>query len=75
MLKSNALKHFGTGLALARALGITGGAISQWGDVVPYASAKRIAEMVPSLYIDPSMYDRQLKPKPLPKTKSRKRAA
>jgi DNA-binding transcriptional regulator YdaS (Cro superfamily) len=75
MLKSTALNHFGTGVALSRALGISTSAVTQWGDVVPYASAKRLAEIAPTLHIVPSMYDERLHPIPQVMTRSRKRAA
>lgn len=56
------MEHFKTGRAVAKALDISESAVTQWGEVVPYASAKRLTEIVPSLMIDPSRYDRNLRP-------------
>lgn len=43
MLTRNALKHFGgSQAALARAIGITRGAVHQWGRVVPEGAAYKI---------------------------------
>jgi DNA-binding transcriptional regulator YdaS (Cro superfamily) len=63
MLKSSALDHFKTARAVAAALGISESAVAQWSDVVPYASAKRLSEVTPSLRIDPSLYDERLRPR------------
>lgn len=63
MLSKTVFKHFGSPLHAARALGITKSAVYQWGEVVPYASAKRLTEIAPVLTIDPSLYDERLRPK------------
>ena len=35
MTKQQAIEHFGSGAALARALHVTRGAVSNWGDEIP----------------------------------------
>jgi hypothetical protein len=35
MTKNEAIKYFGSSVALARALGITRGAVTNWGDRIP----------------------------------------
>lgn len=39
MKKAAAIAHFGTVVRVAEALGITKGAVSQWGEIVPLESA------------------------------------
>jgi hypothetical protein len=64
MLTSRALQHFGSRRAIASALRLSRAAVYQWGPVVPYASAKRLTELVPGLQIDPDLYDARLRPRP-----------
>lgn len=61
MKKADVIAHFGSMPAVAAALGVTRSAVHQWGEVVPYWSAKRLAEISP-LVLDESLYDRRLKP-------------
>lgn len=42
MLKADAVQHFGGVIKLADALGLTKGAVSQWGDTVPLLRAYQI---------------------------------
>lgn len=45
MLKSQVIEHFGTGVAVAEALGIGKQAVSAWGDRVPPLRAAQIAQI------------------------------
>ena len=47
MTKEEAIRRAGSRNALARILGITGSAISQWGDNVPGPVLKRLRRMCP----------------------------
>jgi DNA-binding transcriptional regulator YdaS (Cro superfamily) len=40
-----AISHFGSAAALARAVGISKAAVSQWGDLVPLGTAARIEKI------------------------------
>lgn len=42
MRKAAAIEHFGSAVALAEALNISKGAVSQWGDTVPEGSAYKL---------------------------------
>ncbi len=42
MTTSHAVKYFGSKAALARALGINKGAVSQWGETIPKGRAYQI---------------------------------
>lgn len=44
MLVSDAVAHFKTKIEIARACGLSKGAISQWGEVVPFMWAQILAE-------------------------------
>lgn len=46
MKKTEAIEAFGTATALADALGITIGAVSQWGDDVPELRVYQIREVL-----------------------------
>lgn len=60
MLKSEAVKHFGTALALARALGISSASVSEWGEYVPEGRAYQLQVMTAgALRVDPSIYQRR----------------
>lgn len=41
----DAIHYFGTASALAAAVGISKAAVSQWGDIVPLATAARIEKL------------------------------
>ena len=57
MLKSEAVKYFGTALALARALGIASASVSEWGEYVPEGRAYQLQVMTAGvLQGDPSVY-------------------
>ncbi|MDX7786733.1 DNA-binding transcriptional regulator DicC [compost metagenome] len=45
MKKSDAIEHYGTATALARALGINKSAVSLWGDTIPKGRAYQIEVM------------------------------
>lgn len=42
MKKSDAIEHYGTAAALARALGINKSAVSFWGDTIPKGRAYQL---------------------------------
>jgi transcriptional repressor of cell division inhibition gene dicB len=58
MYKADVLSHWGdNGAAVARAIGITKSAVSQWGDVIPEAMAYRVQEASGGvLKVDPKIY-------------------
>jgi DNA-binding transcriptional regulator YdaS (Cro superfamily) len=45
MKTKDAIAHFGTAAALARAVGISSPAVSQWGELVPLATAARLEKI------------------------------
>lgn len=45
MKKTDAIKHFGTGSAVADALGIRPQAVNKWGDIVPHARAVQLRKI------------------------------
>ncbi len=59
MRTRDALKHFGGNrAAVARALGITRGAVSLWGKVVPEGSAYKLQVLTGGvLQVDPRAYE------------------
>lgn len=58
MLTSEALKVFGTPVAIAETLGITPQAVYQWKELVPPISAAKLAKHSRGrLKFDPYMYD------------------
>lgn len=61
MLKAKALAHFDDNhTKLAHELGITRSAVSQWGEVVPLASALQLERLTSGkLKTDWSLYDRR----------------
>lgn len=60
MLKVDAIRFFGTQTAVAEAAGIRVQAVSQWGEVVPEASAYRLALASQGrLKVDPELYRRR----------------
>jgi DNA-binding transcriptional regulator YdaS (Cro superfamily) len=57
MLKSAVISHFGSAAAVARALGLTRGAVWQWPEIVPRSSAYHIEVVTGGqLRVDPSVY-------------------
>lgn len=57
MKKRDALAYFGTSIALARAVGVTKSAVSQWGEFVPPAIAELLQDLTQGvLHYDPSVY-------------------
>ncbi|BCL70549.1 Regulatory protein cro [Vibrio nigripulchritudo SFn27] len=59
MYKSEAVDHFGNALTLAKALKITSGAISLWGEIIPEKQALKLDRLTKgSLKYDPSLYEK-----------------
>ena len=66
MLKSDVIRHFGGQGAVARALGITRGAVWQWPEIVPRGSAYQIEVITAGeLRVDPDTYAPKKKPENL----------
>lgn len=69
LLVSDAIKFFsgsdgerGARSRMARALGVTVGAISQWGDVLPEGKAYKLESISNGkLKVDPSLYEKKVK--------------
>lgn len=58
MLKSDAIKFYGTRIKVARAAGVDPSAVSQWGELVPEGRAMRLQEASGgALHYDPKVYD------------------
>jgi DNA-binding transcriptional regulator YdaS (Cro superfamily) len=57
MRKDDLIQHFGTSIAVAKALGVTKSAVSQWGDIVPEGVAYK-AQVVTGgiLCVDTALY-------------------
>ncbi len=57
MYKKDVLAHFGRASEIAKALGISAAAISQWGDVIPEKNAYRLQEIThKKLKVDKELY-------------------
>lgn len=57
MRKTDVLKHYKTATAVAAALEVSVAAVSQWGDLVPPASAHRLSQLTDGeLRFDPRSY-------------------
>lgn len=57
MLKSTAVAHYKTDVAVARALGLSRQAVSKWGNVVPKGAAAQLQIITNGLLqIDHSLY-------------------
>ena len=57
MLKKTVVKYFGNQLSTAKALGLTRGSVSQWGEVIPEKQALRVEKISNGvLKYDPSFY-------------------
>lgn len=64
MLTSDVIRHFGSKVAVAQAIGISRSAVGQWGDRVPPLSAAKIARATRGkLKFDPAEYDDWYQPK------------
>lgn len=60
MLKQTAVKHFGSGAALARALGRTQQAVDAWDEVVPEGMAYKIQVITRGrVRVDVSLYGKK----------------
>lgn len=63
MLKSDVIEHFGSEAEVARALGVTRGAVWQWKDIIPRGSAYQIQIITRGkLRVDPTVYPPKKKP-------------
>ena len=57
MKTKDAIEHFGSEVALARALEISRQAVDQWGEFVPFRTAIEIQRITKDkLKVDPSLY-------------------
>ena len=62
MLKRDVIEFYGTKAAAARAIGVTRGAVTFWGDVVPARVAIKFAQASKGrLKVDPKFYAGQQK--------------
>lgn len=60
MLKSTVIQHYGSASALAKALGISPAAVSEWGDLVPEGRAYQIQVLTAGLlHVDPGAYGKR----------------
>ncbi|EAU0368182.1 transcriptional regulator [Salmonella enterica] len=58
MLKTEAIKFFGTRIKLAKAASVDPSAVSQWGELVPEGRAARLqVASNGALIYDPAVYD------------------
>jgi hypothetical protein len=63
MNTTDAIHHFGTASALATAVGISKAAVSQWGDLVPLATAARLEKLTNGkLRLDMAHYPLRVSP-------------
>lgn len=59
MFKKDVLAHFGSGVAVARALGVTKSAVSQWKRTVPLQNALHLQLITNgALTVDMALYQR-----------------
>lgn len=59
MLKSDVIAHFGSQIAVAKALGITDAAVSLWKEIIPEGSAYKIESLTKRrLRVDPELYSK-----------------
>ncbi|CAH3441023.1 Cro/CI family transcriptional regulator [Phytobacter diazotrophicus] len=59
MLKKDVVQHFGSQRAIAKALGLSESAVSQWRDVIPEKDAFKIEKMTSGvLRREPELYHR-----------------
>lgn len=60
MRKKDVLEFYKSGAAVARALGYTEGAVSQWEDVIPELSARKLHDLTDGkLRFDPKLYEKR----------------
>lgn len=60
MRKKDVLEFFGSGAAVARALEYTEGAVSQWDEVIPELSARKLHDITSGkLRFDPKLYQKR----------------
>lgn len=65
MRTQSAADHFGSKTALAKALGITKAAVSEWGEFVPEGRAYQIESLTKrALRVDPQFYRKSTAPTP-----------
>lgn len=70
MLKTDVRAHFGTLEAIAKAIGITKSAVSQWPKVIPQGPAYKLQFVTGGiLRVDPALYPRITKKKPVKASK------
>lgn len=59
MYKKDVLKHFGTVSEVAKAVGVSMAAVSQWGEIIPEKNAYRLQQVTKNkLRVDEKMYRR-----------------
>jgi len=59
-----AIKHFGSQSAISEALKLTRSAVCQWGDVVPYWSARKIERLTEGVVkVEAALYDEDGRPR------------
>ena len=64
MLKETAIAHFGGAAGLARAIGRTPSAVTEWPDIVPEGMAYKIQVITGGLLqVDPTLY-KKAEPRP-----------
>ena len=62
MLKETAIQHFGGAAALARAIGRTPSAVTEWPEIIPEGMAYKIQVVTGGLLqVDQSMYQKKEK--------------
>ena len=67
MLKTDALKYYGTPTAVAEALGITVQAVSLWGEVVPEGRAYQLQVLTNGeLPVNPALYHKRVRAAVIP---------
>jgi DNA-binding transcriptional regulator YdaS (Cro superfamily) len=60
MTKTEAIKHYGRAIDLARALGVTPAAVSTWGEIMPERQALKLERITGGvLRYDPMAYSAQ----------------
>jgi transcriptional repressor of cell division inhibition gene dicB len=65
MRKADVIAHFGTQVAVARAIGLTKSAINQWPERVPFESALRVQAATGGLLsVDMALYELPELPRP-----------
>ena len=63
MYKDTAVDHFGSDVALARALNISRQAVSKWGEIIPEGVAYKLQVLTAGrLVVDPGLYQKARTP-------------